>query len=189
MPPKIKISKEDIIKTAIELIEKEGMAAVNARSIACELGCSTQPVFSNFAGMEELQQAVIATAYGQYLGFLESEVRTGAYAPYKAFGMAYIRFAKERRELFKLLFMRDRRGESLAPTDDFTASVDMIMQANGVSRQTAERMHMEMWAFVHGIATMLATSFFMPEREMISDMLSDVYQGLLARHKSEEGSK
>ena len=32
----------------------------------------------------------------------------GKYPPYKASGMAYIRFAKEEKELFKLLFMRDR---------------------------------------------------------------------------------
>ena len=51
MPPKVKVSKEEIINTAISLIRKSGASAVNARSIAAELGCSTQPIFSNFASM------------------------------------------------------------------------------------------------------------------------------------------
>jgi hypothetical protein len=38
-----------------------------------------------------------------------------------------------------------------------------------------------MWISVHGIATMLATSFFEPEWELIGDMISDIYQGLKTR--------
>ena len=55
MPPKVKITKEDIIKTAVELVRSNGAEALNARAVAAELNCSTQPVFSNFATMDELQ--------------------------------------------------------------------------------------------------------------------------------------
>lgn len=183
MPPKVKIAKEDIIKTALLLLQKNGAAAINARSIAAALGCSTQPVFSNFATMEELQSAVVAAAHERYLGFLQSEVEEGKYPKYKAFGMAYIRFAKEEKELFKLLFMCDRGGEEMMPTVDFEASVEMIMRANGVSEETARLMHLEMWTCVHGIGTMLATSFLELDWELISNMITDVYQGIRVRHK------
>lgn len=182
MPPKIKITREDIVRTALELVRAKGTATLNARAVAEGLGCSTQPIFSNFATMEELQQAVIEAAHAYYLRYLKAEAEEGRYPPYKAFGMAYIRFAGEERELFRLLFMRDRGGEGLTPTEDFETSVLMIMQANGLSRERAERMHLEMWSCTHGLATMLATSFFTPEWEVISDMLSDVYQGLRTRH-------
>lgn len=187
MPPKVKITKEDIIQTALKLIREGGEASLNARSVAAALNCSTQPVFSNFATMEELQQATVAAAYDCYVGFLKREVESGRYPQYKAFGMAYIRFAKEERALFKLLFMCDRHGAALVPTPDFEASVDMIMTANGITREQAERMHLEMWACTHGIATMIATSFFEPEWDMISAMLTDVYQGIRTRHALEEG--
>ena len=187
MPPKVKITKDEIIQTSIELIRKDGVEAINARNIASALGCSTQPLFSNFATMDELQIAVIEAAHNLYLGFLKREVESGEYPPYKAFGMAYIRFAKEEKELFKLLFMCDRQEKKLVKTVDFGASVEMIMKANGISRERAELMHMEMWICVHGIGTMLATSFFELEWKLISDMLSDVYHGLSARHMSKEG--
>ena len=55
MPPKVKISKEKIIEAAISLIRNGGVEAVNARTLAAALGCSTQPIFSNFETMEALQ--------------------------------------------------------------------------------------------------------------------------------------
>ena len=131
MPPKIRISKQDVINAAVDLARKDGLQALNARNIASVLGCSTQPVFSNFASMEELQNEALAAAYEIYLNFLKREAEKGEYAQYKAFGMAYIRFAKEEKELFKLLFMRERNGEDLNPTSDFSESVQMIMEANG----------------------------------------------------------
>lgn len=182
MPPKIKNTKKDIVKAAVEIARENGAEAINARAIAAALNCSTQPIFSNFATMDELQKAVVAAAYECYLGFIKSEVESGEYPKYKSFGMAYIRFAKEERELFKLLFMCDRQEKDLTPTLDFESSVQMIMSANGITKEIAELMHLEMWAFVHGIATMFATSFLSLEWELISEMLSDVYQGLRAKH-------
>ena len=186
MPPKPKIAKEDILQASLALIRKQGAEAVNARSLAAALNCSTQPIFSNFATMEELQQAVTNAAHGLYLSFLKTESERGEFPAYKSFGMAYIRFAKEEKQLFKLLFMRDRQGEALIPTEDFESSVEMIMAANGVPRETASLMHLEMWAAVHGIATMLVTSFQDLDRELISTMISDIYHGLRARHMPKE---
>ena len=186
MPPKVKITKENIIEKAFELLRGCGGAVINARSIAASLGSSTQPIFSNFATMEELKEALVEAAYSHYLSFLEKESASGKYPVYKSFGMAYIRFAKEEKELFKFLFMRDRRGGDFSPTSDFEASVEMIMSANGISREKAELMHLEMWACVHGIAAMSATSFLELDEELISTMISDVYQGIRAKQTSEE---
>lgn len=186
MPPKVKITKKDIIETALGLLRRSGETAINARSIASALGCSTQPVFSNFATMDELHGALIASAHELYLSFLKKEAESGKYPQYKSFGMAYIRFAKEESELFKFLFMCDRKGEDLTPTADFEESVEIIMNANGISKEKAELMHLEMWVCVHGIATMLATSFLELDSELISNMLTDIYTGIRARHLTEE---
>ena len=186
MAPKFKITKQDIIDKALELVRKSGNGSLNARSIAAALGCSTQPIFSNFDSMEELEESVLHAAYDRYLSFISNEVKSGRYPKYKAFGMAYIRFSKEEKELFKLLFMCDRQVADILPTSDFDASVEIIVEANGISYERARLMHLEMWACVHGIATMLVTSFFTPEWELISVMLTDVYQGIRERHIKEE---
>ena len=186
MPPKVKTTREDIINTAIGLIRSKGQHSINARAIANALNCSTQPVFSNFATMDKLEEAVIVAAYDIYLGFIKAEVESGKYPQYKSFGMAYVRFACEEKELFKLLFMRDRTGEDMSLSPDFEESVQLIMNANGVTAEKAKLIHLEMWTFVHGISVMIATSFLSFEWETISNMISDIYMGIRARHLSEE---
>ena len=120
MPPKVKITKKDIIDKALELVREGGAEALNARSIARSLDCSTQPIFSNFESMEELEYSVLYAAFNKYLGFISAEIESGKYPAYKASGMAYTRFAREERELFKYLFMytkinTDGSIEVLAP--------------------------------------------------------------------------
>ena len=183
MPPKVKITKEEIIQTTIDLVRTGGQNLINARAIASALNCSTQPIFSNFESMEDLEQSTIISVYKIYLNFINNEVESGKYPQYKAYGMAYIRFAKEEKELFKLLFMRDRSNEDISLSTDFEQSVTLIMNANNVSYETAKLIHLEMWTCVHGIGTMLATSFIPLEWEVISQITSDVYQGIIAKYK------
>ena len=187
MPPKVKITKEDIVQTAMDLVRTSGSQSINARAIAAALICSTQPIFSNFATMAELQDAVIRAAYERYAAFLAKEVSSGKYPPYKAYGMAYVRFAEEEKELFKLLFMRNRAGETVPEKDelgDWTQSV--IQSSTGLDGDEVKLFHLEMWAYVHGIASMLATGFIDLEWELISRMLTDAYQGLRKQYVKEE---
>ena len=56
MPPKQKITKDDLLDCAARIAEREGIASVTSRSVAKEAGCSIQPVFSQFPTMENLRQ-------------------------------------------------------------------------------------------------------------------------------------
>ena len=189
MPPKVKITKNEIIEKALELLKERGEEALNARTLAATLGSSTQPIFSNFETMGALRAAVSNAAYDYYLTFLKREEKLGKYPRYKSFGMAYIHFAKEEKQLFKFLFMCDRNGEDIKPGEDFNESVKIIMNANGFTQETAELFHLEMWAFVHGIAAMSATTFLELDEELISRMITDVYQGALRIHsEGKDGS-
>lgn len=81
---------------------------------------------------------------------LENEdMKSRKYPPYKASGMAYIRFAKE--ELKQL-----------------SKSVQQIL---GLDEESAYLFHLEMWIYVHGIATMLVTSYLEWDEEFISGVV------------------
>ena len=187
MPPKVRITKEDIIRAALETVRRGGADSANAREIAKMLGCSTQPVFSNFRTMEELRAALLKTADALYQEYIDQEIASGKYPAYKASGMAYIRFAGEEKELFKLLFMRDRSHEGEQPETEETKKIVAVVQAStGLSGDKAELFHLEMWAFVHGIAVMTATDYLKLEPELVSEMLTDAYQGMKKRYASKE---
>ena len=187
MPPKVKITKEDIVNAATEIVRKNGEQAVNARTIADKLNCSTQPIFSNFATMEELRLAVLVKADALYNEYIGREIESGNYPAYKASGMAYIRFAKEEKELFKLLFMRDRSGEDDSDQAEFNDQIQAIVHdSTGLNGSEADLFHLEMWAYVHGIATMFATGFLNLDWDLVSRMLSDAYQGMRKQYERSE---
>ncbi len=186
MPPKIKVTKEDIVQAAVDLVRQHGAGTLNARNVATALACSTQPVFSNFATMEELRFAVVAKADAICREYIRRETEAGEFPMYKASGMAYIRFAKEEKELFKLLYMRDRSDETAFEQPDINDQMYAMVQTNtGLGEQESKLFHLEMWAFVHGIAAMVATGFLDLDRELVSKMLTDAYQGLRKQYGME----
>ncbi len=177
MPPKARLTKTEIVSAALDIVRRSGESALNARSLAGKLSCSTQPIFSNFENMDELKEEVERAAYGLYLEYTEREIASGEYPYYKSTGMAYIRFAKDEPELFRLLFMSS--GQSAVPTmsDSFMEEsiIPVIAKNLGISKEEARTFHLEMWIFVHGIATMFATSYCDMDWGLVSEMTSDMY--------------
>lgn len=190
MPRKFMFTREQICSAALELAREKGMAAVTARGIGEKLGSSSKPIFSLFANMEEVLSAVMEAADELYQTYLKEETASGKYPPYKASGMAYIRFAREERELFKLLFMRDRSHERIESKEEGKQELgqllEWIQQNLGLNEEEAYVFHLEMWIYVHGMATMIATSYLELDEDFISKVLTDGYEGMRIRYTGEK---
>ena len=183
MPPKFKFTRDEITNAALNVTRKNGISGLTARALAAELGCSVNPIFGLFKNMEEVGQEVFIASDLLYQNYLREDMAKGKYSPYKASGMAYIRFAKEERELFKLLFMRDRSREKIEENkEEIRPLMQLIQQNLGISEDEAYLFHLEMWLYVHGIATMIATSYLDWDDEFISRVLTDAYMGLKYRY-------
>ncbi len=190
MPPKFKFTKEEIILCALNITRENGIEALTARSLAERLGTSTKPIFGLFKNMEDVRAGVINEAYKKYHGCLQKTISEEKYPVYKASGMGYIQFAKEEKELFKLLFMRDRSNEKIDDNrEEVRPQLEMIKDSLNLSEDDAWLFHIEMWIYVHGIATMTATAYLEWETEFISNTLSDVYNGLRQRFLEKSDSK
>ena len=188
MPPKFKFTRQEITTAALCVARKSGISALTARSLASELGCSVKPIFGLFKNMEEVQQEVLKAADDLYQSYIKEDVEEGVYPPYKASGMAYIRFAKEEKELFKLLFMRDRTHEHFEESkEEIKPLIELIQKNLKLSEEDAYLFHLEMWVYVHGIATMLATSYLEWDEAFISKAVTDGFEGLKTRY--EEGKQ
>ena len=66
MPPKVKFTREEIIRSALDIVRETGPEGLTARSLAARLGCSVKPIFGLFRSMEEVQQEVLAAGYRLY---------------------------------------------------------------------------------------------------------------------------
>ncbi|MBE5787796.1 MAG: TetR/AcrR family transcriptional regulator [Clostridiales bacterium] len=189
MPPTARITKQAILSAGIALIREQGPDALNARTLAARLNCSTQPIFSNFPSMDALRLSLVAQAEALYQACIEAEIAQHRYPPYKASGMAYIRFAQEEPQLFRLLYMRDRSREEEGIKDHLTPQmIGMVQENTALDAANAGLFHLEMWAFVHGLAVLCATNFCPIDEESLSHMITDVFQGLKKRHECKEES-
>lgn len=177
-------TREEIVGAALGITRESGIDAVTARSVGSRLGTSYRPICGFFGSMDELRTAVIETAYSLYRSYIDTDMQSGKYPPYKASGMAYIRFAREERELFKLLFMRDRTNEDkTVQASEVEMLASLICKQVNISHEQAMLFYLEMWTCVHGIATMVATSYYDWSEELCSQTLTDMYMGL--KHKYE----
>lgn len=193
MPAKKRVPKEAILAAAFTILRRDGFEAVNARKLASALKCSTQPIYLSFKSMDELREALYPLAENVYQDFIRRELEKSEFPPYKAGGMAYIRFAKEEKHLFKLLFMRERSETQIVDEKKYlTETIKAISYHTGMDLDTAYQFHLEMWFLGHGIATMLITSYFELSMDAVSEMLTDAYKGLEWRYlnkKQSEGRK
>ena len=62
MPAVRKVSKEQIINAAVEVLRDDGFSAINARSAAKKPGCSTQPICFSLKSMDELKAVLTQRA-------------------------------------------------------------------------------------------------------------------------------
>lgn len=191
MPAKKQITKDAILDAAMDIFRECGMDAINARELARRLSCSTQPIYLSFSGMDELKHALSGQIFSYYEAYLARETERGEYPPYKAHGMAYIDFARHEPEMFRFLFMRARTDEQQRNErpQSYTSVIESVAAKNGWSYEKAELFHVEMWFFVHGIATMLATSYLEPDRNTVSDVMTDVFVGLQKRYAEKEDNQ
>ena len=186
MPRKFMFTKEEIIASAFEIVREGGFSALTARSLAEKLGCSAKPIFGLFKSMDELSSEVKKMAEAYYEVSWKNAFDTASGPPYKASGMAYIRFAAEEKELFKLLYMRDRSAEQPPKEAGLSGQLEsLVHNSTGFSGARAGLFHLEMWAYVHGVAAMLATGFLELDWPLISQMLTDAYMGLKKRFEEE----
>lgn len=178
MPPKVKFTREDVLRAAFELVSAQGIDALNARAIAARLGSSTQPLFRVFANMDEIRAEVTRMAFEKYYEYIEKQGDPDI-PRYKRAGMGYIRFAREEPQLFRMLFMRDRSGLDQSPDAKYSDILHISAEATGLDIETSKLFHLHMWIYVHGLATMAATNYLDLDDELISTLLTGHFRAML----------
>mgnify|MGYP000757422506 CR=1 FL=1 len=111
MPTAKRISKEAIIDAAAAVLRTGGFEAINARSVAKALGCSTQPIYLSFRNMEELKSALTQRAIEQHTQRVRESLRAheGCDSRYSSYGMGFVQFAAQEKQLFRWLYLEDNQ--------------------------------------------------------------------------------
>ena len=159
MPAVRKVSKEQIIDAAVDVLRDDGFSAINARSVAKKLGCSTQPIYFSFRNMEELKAALTERAIQMHTQRVRDSLRIheGNDSRYSSYGMGFVKFAAEEKQLFRWFYLE---GEQLGPyqNDVLTSEViSVITEEFGCEEDVARRFHQDMVYFTYGLASLANT--------------------------------
>jgi AcrR family transcriptional regulator len=104
MPPRARISKEDILDKAFELLKSEGSASVTARRLATILGCSTHPVYQQFKSMDDLYNELYVRADRYFEEQVASITKKGK-NEWLEEGVAFVKMAAIERNIYRFLFV------------------------------------------------------------------------------------
>ena len=159
MAPKNKFTREEMVAAAVQVVRKNGAASLTAKSLAGELGTSTQPVFTCFGTMDTAKAEVYAAAGRLFDDYLAESMKEEV--SFFGFGMQYIRFVQEEPELYRLLFLM--RPDDLG-TGAFATMRHMqelvrpsLVETYHISEQEADRYFRDLWLVVHSLSTLIVT--------------------------------
>ena len=159
MPAVRKASREQIIDAAVAVLRDDGFSAINARSVARKLGCSTQPIYFSFQSMDELKAALSERAIRMHTRRVRDSLRAheGSDSRYSSYGMGFVKFAAEEKQLFRWLYLE---GKQLGPYQNdvlLPEVIAVIVEEFGYTENIARRFHQDMTYFTYGLAILANT--------------------------------
>jgi AcrR family transcriptional regulator len=128
-----------VLAAAWKMVEKEGLTGVSVREAARRAGVSHNAPYRHFANREALLAALVAQGFEQLHAALKN--RAG-----RELGEAYVGFALEHPQRFRLMFSRARANADLqARFADSFAHLGAEAAAAGAAA----------WSLVHGLASLV----------------------------------
>lgn len=163
---------DEILDAATELLLETGQAkAVSIRAVAQRVGVTPPSIYLHFADKDALLDAVCA----RYFEKLDQEMQAVAIGQsstldiLRAQGLAYVRFATQTPELYRIATM----GEGVAGSDvdqtlDSSAFVHMRDSVQALIDEgiyppgDTTTVALELWSAAHGIAALLIAKPYLP---------------------------
>ena len=188
MARKTQISKDVILEAAFRMLLRDGYAAITIKTLAKEIGCSTQPIAWHFGNMEGLRDALLeySLAFLKDRFSIQGEKVSGIL---EEIAFRYIELAFDYPNLYKYLYMSDHDGEKmdklahLLRAENQDKVVQMIGQEYDISMEAAEKYLMNLQFYVHGIASLAVTKVSFSSKEVIMQMIHEVNELFLQKVK------
>lgn len=181
MARKISITKEMLINSAFEMAREEGLKEVTARKLAAKAGCSTQPIFRVYSSMDEMYDEVYSMAVDYFSEFY-GKYPAKSQVPFTNLGMAYIEFAGKETQLFRMLFMEEKRCNAslFSILNGKTSALHKeIARAKEQGAKDPSGIFMRMWIFIHGAAGMMTTGDYDLSMEETRGLLEEAYAAFM----------
>lgn len=182
MPPKAKITKEMIVEAAFNIVQKEGVDKVTARSISEQLNCSTQPVLYYFSTVEDIKKSVYKKADEYHADYImDTDIDYGN--PMLSIGMNYIRFAIKETNLFRFLFQSNEFSGAgmldLLETEELLPILTVLQNELDMSMEDTKDVFSTLFIFAHGYASLYANNTMIYDELNVKKALEKIFYGAI----------
>lgn len=188
MPPKAKVTKEMIVDSAFNIVQKEGADKLTARRISEELNCSTQPVMYYFSTVEDIKKLVYKKADEYHSAYIVN-MKIDDENPMLTIGVNYIKFAIEERNLFRFLFQSNEfSGASvleLLESEELLPMLTVLQNELDISMEDTKEVFSTLFIFVHGYASLYANNTMIFDEVNLMTTLEKVFYGAICTAKGE----
>ena len=188
MPPKTKITREMITAAAVEVARQNGYENINARTVAGQLHCSTQPVMYHFTTIDSLKQAAYAQADRQHSEYLMNT--PPGQDPILGIGLNYIRYAVEEPRLFRFLFQSGYAEESnlmdMISSEELKPILAAMQDSAGLDSEKIRDVFLTVALFAHGYASIIANNGLAFDEKLIAEHLERAWNGAVLASIQEE---
>ncbi|RKN84373.1 TetR/AcrR family transcriptional regulator [Paenibacillus ginsengarvi] len=184
MPPKAEITKEKVLDAAFEIVRKQGLGALTARSVAQHLKCSTQPIYSAYGKMTDLKDDVYNLAVDYALTSMKEGVKDAANAPALNLAIGGLHFAKNEKQLFRTVYLSghkkyDLSKEKFIGEEMMIAHLRLRGRLSTVEEGRLRQVLKKLMIYLIGLGTMINTSTMELSIEEATDLIRDMYEALL----------
>jgi AcrR family transcriptional regulator len=169
-------ARAQLVAAALAVLERDGPAAIKARTVAGEVGGSTMAVYTHFGGMPKLIEAVVREGLARFAEHTRGVPPTeDPMADLIAGGLAYGEFAMQNPQLYRLLFgLSDFRGIKTPLADGATpwdlaegvdalsvlvAAVERVIEAGRIRPQEPAPVATQILSATHGFVLLAMTGF------------------------------
>ncbi len=177
MARKATISREVILEAALKMLIRDGYASVNVKTLAAEIGCSTQPIVWHFENMEGLRLALSEYAM-EYAAKKAASSYENKLESFEFLGRAYVKMALKEPNLFKFLYLGESPMGKPYNLKDVgraknKAMITMIAEQTGLNEEQVIRFVRNTIIYSHGIATMIATGVLKGTEKEMMEMINN----------------
>lgn len=181
MAKALELTKENIVKSAVKLINSDGWESLNARGLAKYLGISTKPLYRIYSSMDEIKEDVLAEIYHQYDEFINSKIDSKK--ALITLCIAYVEFANDYKNLFISLFLSDnlkwKKIEDVFDEKWNQSTIINLVNKHSFTFEEAKELFLNMWLYSNGLATLIATNQIKLDEEKIMIRLVKIYKSLV----------
>ncbi len=154
------INQEQLLASALTMVEKYGIESINARSLAKEANISTKPIYRLYKSLDDLKTDVNDIIKKEYDEFIMKRVDTKN--ALITVCVAYIEFAQMHKNYFRSMFLSNNlKWKSV---DDVLnekwnqGTIINLVNKHGLSFEEAKALFMNVWLYANGLATLIASN-------------------------------